>query len=215
MTQIPIYIRSNTWFLDFHELSIPKEKRHLEAIREFLSSPALQKEEGAPILLFGKRVDDILFVGAEVEADMLEELDKHYYHVARCGGRTPTIATLVFCIPIGCMPPIITTRLISRILEAVYEKVWYGEKEETPLCYSVLIEDDPIRLSCHSIRRKRCFYNRKKFFYKFNSVIQTAITKKNLNIRFTLKEHLYDQLSRCNNQNIVIDQKQEDEHAEI
>lgn len=207
MTQIPIYLRSNTWSLDFHELSIPEKKKHLGTIREFLLSPALQKKEGAPILLFGKRVDDILIVGAEVEVDMLVELDKHYYRVARCGGRTPTIATLVFCVPIGCRPPIITTRLISRILEEVYEKVWYGEKEETPLSYSVLMEGDPIRLGCHSIRRKRCFYNRKKLFYKFNAIIQSASANKNLNVFFTLKEHPCDQLRRCDEQKILINKK--------
>ena len=96
MTEIPIYINSNTKRLDFHTIVQTSSDGFEDAICEILSEKKLISLENRRFSIFSRCKGDKLYIGVMAYACEFNDISKKYFYVDRGCGKTPTQATVIF-----------------------------------------------------------------------------------------------------------------------
>ena len=124
MTEIPIYINSNTKRLDFHTIVQTSSDGFEDAICEILSEKKLISLENRRFSIFSRCKGDKLYIGVMVYACELNDISKKYFYVDRGCGKTPTQATVIFELDKNERLNI-SKKLLSIVIGKALDMGWY------------------------------------------------------------------------------------------
>ena len=152
---LQLYIFSNTYNLDFHEINVPQDNSLLVNCRKLLDE--LGNQIGLnEMTLFCKEIEGKIYVGTMISLKELNNLSSRYFHVARNNGETLTQTTFIFVLEKG-EKLFITKDLLYYLVKSIFtKKVWNGTKVSEP---SKIILDIP----CAELDIKRQWLLKSKF----------------------------------------------------
>lgn len=183
---VPFYLFSNTFQLDFHELVIPRNESDVEKCRRVLSLKEIAEKSGSSFTVFAKTLASKHLIGATFNVEELNEVSSRYFRVARCNGRTPTQVSVVFVLPLGeCI--FINKSLLTELVRSVFTKqIWNEQKISLPKFGSVELEmkENKFVKKIHAPMRTK-YGNIVEMLNKFNAAV-SARKDTNMNIVFSI-----------------------------
>ena len=206
---IPVYVFSNTYMGEFRDLCVPSDEKLAKQMRLVAFSDELEElTYRSPLILFAKRIDDQIFVGARLHVSILNELSSRYYYVARCRGTTLTEAAIVFAVPINKFM-IVNKGVLTAVLRTTYlKKIWYGTDAFARVRFQLEMNDEAeIKLNT-PLWRKTKYYDIDEMFYNFNAEIQKNRKCRKFQITFSLiKNYRYMQIETIKDRHISLQKR--------
>jgi len=182
-----LYFFSNTNYLDFRELVVPRDEAVLQQCRDFLCEKSMQKLETSRFAAFAKTIDDKLFVGVTCFAEELPLLSSRYYQVSRCDG-THTQITIIIIIDAD-QRILLTKELVSEIARRIFASgTWIETHSRAPSTFEIDIEQDISKATFEKrIFPKKQYSSIDELVYVLNA---SLISKKRLNELFYLAPNI-------------------------
>lgn len=183
-----LYFFSNTNYLDFRELVVPRDEAVLQQCRDLLCEKPIQKLETSRFAAFARTIEDKLFVGVTCFTEELAFLSSRYFHVSRCDGNTKNQITLILIIDAD-QRLLLTKELVSEITRRIFSSgAWIETHSRAPSTLEIDIEQDISKATFEKrIFPKKEYSSIDELLYVLNS---SLISKKRLNELFCLAPNI-------------------------
>ena len=183
-----LYLFSNTNYLDFRELNVPRDEAVLQQCRDILCEKPMQKLETSRFAAFARTIEDKLFVGVTCFAEELSLLSSRYFKVSRCDGNTNTKVTIILIMDAE-QRILLTKELVSEIARRIFASgTWIETHSRTPSTLEIDIDQDISKATFEKrIFPKKQYSSIDELLYVLNS---SLISKKRLNELFCLAPNI-------------------------
>lgn len=186
------YVRSNTLYLDFHDLNYPFNEAECQECVRLRREERLMSLYDMPMFLHAEKIGSEIWVIANFQTKVIQGIPRRYHYVARNDGKTPCSCTVIFHYNENEFF-IVNQKFLRKIVLKTYKREWLRENSSTVKNRAIEVEQKPFDFKMHSLGIKfEKITDINKLLYCFNQLLFKNKTKRIFDETMVLSENPYD-----------------------